>query len=208
MDGWKRNGTGLKLDDFFELFSLNECKFYAPLDSEGLFESTVLSCARKNNLLIPSLGDLVDFVNINPSVNGEVIRKYISKEVLITSTTIEKENINRGYFFVDQANKNLRINNELKEEERRYISFNKFDQWINLFDKEKLSYEGKNVLEIFFNRSYVDVLNAMHCIDTLATKKLRVPNFALGDNSLSMLMYEKELIIYMHKICDGQICML
>jgi hypothetical protein len=209
-DGWKRNSEGLRLDDF-QFMNIKGNQFCLLKDTDGIFASTVRQAARQYNLLMPSLGDVVDYINVGKGANANLLNLYLQSNQVITTTVI-KANEENNFVEVRELDRDIREAKDVPVPtfRRRMITFNTFNKWLDLNDLASLvqeEYGAKtNLAEAVFNRGYVSIMSALNALDSAAPKKLFVPRYSMENDSLSIAKYNGEIIIVKHNICSGTFC--
>ncbi|MGV8162683.1 MAG: hypothetical protein ACP5N2_05125 [Candidatus Nanoarchaeia archaeon] len=201
INGWNRNPDGLKREDFIYFTDQNGVKLYLPEDSDGLFDSTVHHAAKKYELLVPSLGDIVDFINVDKS-NANFINEYLKSNVLITSTGFRRDYNER--VSVGELNNYSKT----KKSPEIRVDFKLFGSRISMLDVNSLVCGEKNIVEVLFQRDYVDVVRGLNSLETSLPKNLMISSKHSDDlGSMSIVKYEQELLICRHQICNGEFCL-
>jgi hypothetical protein len=205
-DGWKRNKSGLTPDDFFVIFNVKGTDFFTPKDSEGLFDCTVFDAAEKNNLLIPTLEDVIDYIRINPKTNAKIILQYLCHNELLTSTGIEKM-IDMDYFSVVHLEEELRLKKGFPPRKSGFMVFSVYDKRINMEDEKEVVYEHRNIIDFIFNREYKTVIDTLDYLLPDAPKKIIIPDaLRIVEKPLTLLVQDNEILICENHICNGEFC--
>ncbi len=226
MGRWShKNSEGLQLNDFLFL-NIKGNQFCMPKDTDGLFSITLLHATKEYNLMLPSLGDIVDYINQDRVEHIEFVKNYLEQNQIITSTYLDIYSGHSEFSGILEKEADITIRETTQTHREKLglddrvhrgncTTFGRFNVWLDMQNESEVTYKDKrtfNIVKSIFNKPYEEVMSALDKIAQSLPKKLFLPSYSDNMNVpdlepiLAIAKRNNELIVVKHNVCSGEFC--
>jgi hypothetical protein len=157
----------------FCIINIKGKEYYLPsIKLKGVFASDIQRVALNNNLIIPSLGEMVTYINSNDS-GSRSLRTTMKKYPIISSTSMQREEDSR-WISISEANNDLRKKMGFPVIEKRFTEYD-FHGYVKLVQTSNAGNLEKDIIEKLFNNDYSTVMNALRKLSSHEINMLFIP---------------------------------